>query len=543
MKWTSRVPKVSAGYLQTARSLGAYRILFGLGLLLTFTPGRQVIGGVSREVGHVPDDFYHPPLGPFSLLSGWPSQPTLLALEIVMTIALVMITIGAFTRSACLTFAVTGTTLAGFVFSTGKVDHIVLWTLVIPGIMAFTPWGDHLSVDSRRRRIQLRQRPGFRTDVVLPIQLVAVALSVMFAAAGIVKAASGWLTPGDSAVLGWTLRHQVEAGLQPSLPTALAPVPLGAWPILDYITVVFEIGFLVAVLRRQWFVPYLVLAMAFHLGAAIMGLPGFNPIAVVYLLFLRLDRAADSIEHAQALARRHLPVVVTAATVGALGYVGASVALERPVTLQAALEHLGLPSGVILWALPLALAALVLARSRGTQSRAGSRTPNWLMSAAVLLLAVQTTVTLAVSEPFPSVVGPLFMGSPDTGRVLHVRQQRFVVMEGSAHTTVPHRAVLALSPGGATLLGKVRFPAPPSGEDFQSRLADQGHSFSSHHLKSYGGNLSASETAYIRRSLTNAGIACGANCTLRVEWYELTFGRQTGRLEHERLVSHRDYAL
>jgi hypothetical protein len=532
----------AAGYLQTARSLAAYRILFGVGILFVFVPGRQVIGGVSGEVGDVPDDFYHPPLGPFSLLSGWPPHGVLLGLEIGMTAALVMITVGAFTRSACLVYAATGTALAGFAYSTGKVDHTILWTLVIPVAMAFTPWGDHLSLDSCRTRIQRRRRPAYGADVLLPIQIVAVALSLMFAAAGVVKVLSGWLAFGDSAVLGWTVRHQFETGAAPDSP-AITQAPIAFWYLLDHITVLFEVGFLIAVVRRQWFVRYLLVAVAFHLGASLIGLPGFNPIAVVYLLFIRLDRIAEVFAQLLEVARKNLLAVVGVAVLAAFAYVAIGVTAGRPVTLQEVMEHAGLPSSVILWTLILGVAVVAALRRREGQRRARFDAPAWLLSVAMAILFVQTALTLLVSEPYPSLAGPLFMGSVDTGQHLVVNEQRFLIVEGDAELRVPHSVVLPLSDSGAALLGKVRFPAPPSGADLQSRLADLGHTFSSRHLRGYGGELSTREAAWIRRSLASEGVGCGDACVLRVEWYELTFGRSGREALSEQLVSSRDYTL
>src|ERR1700754_4594991 len=87
---------VGRGPLTTA-DLGIYRIIYALSALM-ITPN-------IAWLGQYPDFMFRPPTGPFQLLSGFPSPGVLIGLEILRSVALIMLAFGLWTRFASIAAA------------------------------------------------------------------------------------------------------------------------------------------------------------------------------------------------------------------------------------------------------------------------------------------------------------------------------------------------------------------------------------------------------------------------------------------------------
>jgi hypothetical protein len=500
---------------------------------------------------------FYPPLGPAMLLTGWPPEGVMLAVEILLTASLGAILVGAFTRTASLTAAACGLILTTLLYSGGKIDHAILWTVLIPAVMAWTSWGDSWSVDAGRERI--RRRNGFQSDACRPVALVALALGVVFGTAATIKALTGWLEPGTSSILGWVFAQAVQEGRQAGPPPFFSATPGFVWLVIDYVIVIFEAGFLVAAARRHWLLPYLLVAASFHAGASLVGFPAFIEIAAVYLLFIRLDAVAARLRHPLEVfgraASQH-PVPVCAVTALALVlYCVAALRLGDPLTVVWTLDAANVP-GALVWLMlwPAVIVVSIIAylkRTKPPEDRPGDSLPPWAGPASVAVLATQTAFTMLVSEPYPALTGPRFMGTFDDGHAINIAEQHFWIVNGGRRTEVDHTDVLDMSQAGAVELGEVRFPGPDldiSGrltEDpsLQDRLRNQYHHFSAAHLPDYGGPLSDTEKAWIRSNLANQDVACDPGCALEVEWHRLSFDRATGDLILEESVGQQNYPL
>ncbi|MCT7656844.1 hypothetical protein [Mycobacterium deserti] len=546
--------RIGRGYTQTSESLAIYRILFALTTLFILGPGRLGVGVTSGEVGGAPAGMFHPPLGPAILLTTWPSAGVILAVELLLVASLGAILVGAFTRTASLSAATCGLVLTSLLYSEGKIDHTILWTVLVPALMAWTSWGDTWSVDAGRERV--RQREGFQSDACLPIAGMAVALGIVFAGAATVKVLTGWLDPGTSASLGWAFAHGVQIGFGAEPPLPLPATPTVVWLVIDYATVIFEFGMLIAAMRRDWMAPYLFGAAAlFHSGAALVGFPAFFEIIVVYLLFVRYDAVARRFSRplgafGRLAARRPVLVCAVAASVLAL-YSLAALRVGAPLTVVLVLAFVGVPA-VALWPMVVAISAGVYAkRLLEPVDRSGNTLPAWAFPTAAAVVAAHISVILAVSEPYPSLMGPSFMGTFDDGRAINVAEQRFWVVDNGRRSEVAPSSVLIPSRGGAVQLGSVRFPGPnldSSGRvianpSLPDRLSNFYHHFSSKHLRDYGGPLSDAEKAWIRMNLAAHHVPCDRNCSLDVEWRRLSFDRTTGERLLEETVDRRSYTL
>lgn len=546
--------RVGKGYPQTGESLAVYRIVFAFSTLFILGPGRLGIGVTSGEVGGAPAGMFHPPLGPAMLLSSWPPASVILGVELLLAASLGAVLIGAFTRTASLSTAACGLVLTSLLYSEGKIDHTFLWTVLVPAVMAWTSWGDTWSIDAGRERV--RRRSGFRSDARRPIALMAVALGIVFAGAATVKVVTGWLDPSTSAALGWVFAHGAQIGFGAHAPLTLAVTPPFVWLVIDYATVIFEFGMLIAALRRDWMVPYLFgAAVLFHSGAALVGFPSFFEIIIVYLLFVRFDAVAQQFRKPLdtfgrlAVGRPLLVAGVAAAVLVVYG--GVAIALGTPVTLVLLLAAAGVPA-VVLWPLVACATAVVCAtRHAPPDDRAGNALPAWTLPVSAAVVAAHIGVILTLTEPYPSLMGPSFMGVFDNGTTVTIAEQHFWVVDEDHRTEVAPADVLIPSRGGAVQLGSVRFPSPASDSSGQviddptltARLSNYYHRFSSAHLLDYGGPLSEAEQTWVRDNLARHAIPCADTCALEVEWRSVSFDRTTGRRLSESTVDRHIHAL
>jgi hypothetical protein len=491
------------------------------------------------------------------LLAGWPPAGLILAIELLLAASLFAILIGAFTRTASLTSAACGLILTTLLYSQGKIDHAILWTVVVPAVMAWTSWGDTWSVDAARERV--RQRQGFRADARRPIELVALSLGVVFGTAAALKALTGWLDPGSSSTLGWVFAQAVQEGYKAGPSPFFSMTPGFVWLAVDYATVLFEAGFLIAATRRHWLMPYLLVAAMFHAGASLMGFPAFIEIAAVYLLFVRLDvmarrlrRPLDAFGH---IAGRRPVLVCGVAVLAWASYCGVALSTGHVVSVVWAVAVAHVPGALVwlmLWPAIVGCSIIVFwKRAAVLDDRPGDRLPAWAFPAALAIIAVQTALTMFVSEPYPALTGPRFMGSFDDGHAINIAEQRFWIVDDGQRVAVDDAAVLGMSQAGAVEMGETRFPGPAleigghvaGNPSLQDRLRNQYHHFSSAHLRHYGGPLTDDEKAWIRRNLAEHDVSCHRGCALEVDWQWLSFDRATGKRLRDEVVARATYPL
>ncbi len=263
-------------------ALGGFRILYAGYILF-------VVGAPSfRWIARHPALFFDPP--PYSLANlfhHFPGYYFFLAVDMLVVILLVFLLFGFRTRltSLMLGFVM----LAGFSFyhSFGKINHDTLLMVITPLLMAFSGWGSHYAIDQSSPR---RKASG---EQYWPVATLAIMLGFAMFSAGFPKLVedgslqNGWLSLSTQAVKGYAIMYQHDnlAG------NYLAPFFLEyagdfVWETLDYVAVVFEIGFLLAVVRRPWFRFFVLVAVLFHfMNGLLLSISFVNNIAL-YLLFI-----------------------------------------------------------------------------------------------------------------------------------------------------------------------------------------------------------------------------------------------------------------
>jgi hypothetical protein len=261
----------------TANGLGMFRIFTAMFIFYFLIPGQ----GTSHFIflSEMPADFFAPPPGPLMLLEAFPGYTVFQVLHTMLICSLLCMLFGYYTKLSSIMAGITVLILQGLVFSIGKVNHEIL-IAVVPVVMAFSNWGASFSVDSIRK--------GFSHDVhSWPLTLLALLVGFMMFTAGFPKILGGWLDLSTQATQGH-LFNQFFVRERDALLAVwfLNFDSIVFWELLDWATVVFEVGFLVTVLSGKWFKRFVCLAVMFHFSTMLMLNIAFLPNFLAYAAFL-----------------------------------------------------------------------------------------------------------------------------------------------------------------------------------------------------------------------------------------------------------------
>jgi hypothetical protein len=296
-----------------------------------------------RPLTDLDPSHYHPALGPFAFFDSYPSLPLVIGLETVtfLLLALWITGWGRWMIGLALTAALT--TLSGFVYATGKIDHDFV-ILLIPLLLTLPK--------------------------VSPKKAILFCLGIYFASSGLAKALSGWLDPNTQASLSWALVYfHVHGKTEVLLEWSLTNLPTWSWEIFDQLTVWFELLVPLAILPRLR--PWIFLAVPlFHFGTIIFFGIDFTRLFLVYIPLTLLCCAAQSDEGSRELSKRTRTTLLTLCSTGLLfaflhlWFRGTPWSLPFPIN----------PPGLILF--PLFEALLItgfILRSRGAKEAPHSR--------------------------------------------------------------------------------------------------------------------------------------------------------------------------
>lgn len=257
----------------TALDLGLYRIIYAVATLLTISD--------VQWVGAFPDSLIDAPAGPFQLLSGFPSPAVLILLEVLRSLALVLLAVGIWTRWVSLAVAVLLLVTYGLTYSLGKIDHTILVVLA-PLILSFAHWGRRVSVDA------VLNKRAAQPQAQWPLRLLALVVGLAFFAAAWVKLTTGWLSPSTQAALGHSLvrLYSYDTTSWSAQWIATTSSSRFAWELIDWLTVAFEFAILLAVPWWRAFRIAIAAAVLFHLGVYLAMDIDFSFNVVVYGAFV-----------------------------------------------------------------------------------------------------------------------------------------------------------------------------------------------------------------------------------------------------------------
>jgi len=267
--------------------MALYRVLFGVYLAVAILewPGSRT------WLAEVPDAAYSPPPGPMQLFGGFPNVTVIWGLEAALLVGAVMLIAGLGRRWLAVALGVGLLTYDGFLFATGKIDHGTHLVTMLPLVLA---WAPGFGVPAGAETESTNADSSLVDGRGWPKALLALLVGFAMFTAGAEKIVWGWLSPGDQAIQNFLYQNAEVYGRTGLLTEVVqGTIPWYIWEGLDWATVIFEVGFLFAVISRRWFRGFCVAAVFFHLGVFLILSISFLHQLVVYAAFLDWDRLAS----------------------------------------------------------------------------------------------------------------------------------------------------------------------------------------------------------------------------------------------------------
>lgn len=244
------------------------------------------VPGFTDRLGAFPTGIFNPPPGVMRLFSGIPDPLLVQLIDIILPLLWVMLAIGLFTRVVSILLSLIMIVFFGFLYSSGKIDHnFIAWLTLL--VMSFSNWGNYWSVDAALGRASAKTHTW-------PISLMAMILGFGWFTAGTIKIAGGWLATDASMSHAFFLRNYYRTGRSGLLSEWFINLDSAfIWECLDWITILFETGFLLAAFIPVVFRGFTLMALLFHLMVLLQLNITFSHYQPLYLLFwvpcLRLD--------------------------------------------------------------------------------------------------------------------------------------------------------------------------------------------------------------------------------------------------------------
>ncbi|MDZ7720690.1 MAG: HTTM domain-containing protein [Balneolaceae bacterium] len=272
----------------TPEGLALYRIFTSLFLLAFLLPST----GIYSFLGSLPQDFYNPPPGPMAIFQDFPPEIVFYILHFFLVASLISLLIGFKTKFVSLSTGVIILVLKGLFYSVGKINHDLL-IAVVPMVMAFSGWGKTYSVDAflNSKKIVDNKVQSW------PVVLLAFMIGFMMFTAGFPKILGGWLDVGTQATYGHYFKQFFLNGRQDLLAEyAIYVENKIAWELLDYGTVLFEAGFLLAILHPKTTRIFVCFAVIFHFSTMMLLNIAFLPNFLAYAAFLNWSAIHNKIK-------------------------------------------------------------------------------------------------------------------------------------------------------------------------------------------------------------------------------------------------------
>ncbi|WP_101446789.1 hypothetical protein [Pontibacter ramchanderi] len=212
------------------------------------------------------------------MFNGFPDAVFFIIADLLIVIFHVLLLFGWRTKYTSLALFFVLLICQSFSFSFGKIDHNIIW-LVIPLVMAFSGWGNTYSIDSLYQR---------KEDVnPWAISLMALLLGFAMFTASFPKIYSGWLSFDSHATFPHMVYNDLYWDREPLLLQEVLQIKnIVFWEALDYLAVVFEFGFLLAIFWPQVFRFFVFSAVLFHISIFLTFGIVFTNNLLTYLLFI-----------------------------------------------------------------------------------------------------------------------------------------------------------------------------------------------------------------------------------------------------------------
>lgn len=260
-------------YQISEKYLALYRIFFCLFYLFQFGIADRYILGLNPGYAYEPTAIFG------LLFQELPSPIFFHGLSFATVLCIMFVLFGYKTRlfSILLFF---GLILSNtFLFSFGKISHgniLPLWLLLI---LSFSGWGNSMSVDSKMQK-KYKAYPW-------AVPMCAFIIGFSFFTAAVPKVLGGWLNLDNQAAIN----NLYDFTTSPSFQERPLTEFMLSWDntilgeIIDYLTIGFEAGFLLAVFFPLLFRIFVLAAISFHIFVYLTFDISFVIIMPTYLLF------------------------------------------------------------------------------------------------------------------------------------------------------------------------------------------------------------------------------------------------------------------
>ena len=272
-----------------ATCLGVSRCLFFLGLSLFYLPhdfsGWGDVSPSLRQPIWLFEKFGVPFFGPDALV----------VVQTMWKLSLFMSCIGLFSAASMFVAAAFGTYLLGLGHNFGQIYHFDAILVLAFWILAFSRAGDAWSIDALRRAVAHPNAAPLAPsgEYRWPVQLILVALSFVFCAAGVAKLrASGldWIASGHLAIV----LDRVQYGISDADPL----LPIGSFvariPYVPHLlalgTIVFETGYPIALFSRRLRPGIILGGIGLIVGIRVLMGPTFENFLLINLFWVPWDR-------------------------------------------------------------------------------------------------------------------------------------------------------------------------------------------------------------------------------------------------------------
>lgn len=267
-----------------AGNYGIFRILFAIVVFIF------IINMRFTDLTTISNDFWRP-IGIMKLFQTIPPLWLIQTFHLLELISLVLVMFGYRTRLATLCFLISIMFLEGFRFSFGKIDHAThILYFFIPAIMVFYDWGKTYSIDALRRKKRGLPVPDVHDGTwkhAYPIKFILLIVAILYFSAGYSKLISVvWITQTDT-LYNWIISTLgVEKSVQPESITVFLLENPWLLVILQFATLVFELGWLLAPINKRLRALFIMASIVFHFSTYIILRISFAPMIFTLGFFL-----------------------------------------------------------------------------------------------------------------------------------------------------------------------------------------------------------------------------------------------------------------
>lgn len=278
MNWIDRMvstywQRVGKAVTLPEKSLGLLRWVYGFYVFLFAAP-------TFSWISQVPDGFFDPPLFSLAyLFDGFPPGWIFQTLDIVVLIAVLLITIGVKARLFTIILLILKIFGLSFAYSMGKIDHGILENALLL-CMIIGGWGRHYALFPDKMLNFESSTKG--------LSLLATFICFGMFSAGSLKLVF-WVDfdLSTSGFLTWYYSSYYNLDYQLLLLPYIKNLPMLVYEIADYTAVAFEVsGFIMLLWSRKTWKLWLLVASLFHLSnTLVLNIP-FLEHVIVYLAFV-----------------------------------------------------------------------------------------------------------------------------------------------------------------------------------------------------------------------------------------------------------------